>query len=287
MVEGNHQESLNAVESIKEKETEVNFSLPIFDGDQNILLKPGTSNSLEKKKPLLHILTVCQKFVILFLVSDAPQVMSLEFASKVIHGTNISSKAQKSKARRLYDVSNVLLAISQRFPIMQKVNTTLLNSGRRTAFQYIGPNVSEIPLDTNLITRLPPYRKKHLLFDEGKKLLQLPILPEKIPGLCTLRLKTSEQPMPWPVDNNHGLDTTKATLHDLKQPLSFHDLAQLEAKRLGCKIELKEEEPHHVEPNQLIELIDNSSDNEVSVDVPMENLRFAILPQESKVLPFL
>ena len=116
--------------------------------------------------------------------------MSLKFASKVIYGTNYSKSMQKSKARRLYDVSNVLIEVSKRFPLLQKVTAPhLLNSGTRTAFQYIGPNLDEIVLDTTTITQLPPYRKKHLLFDQGKKFLQLPILPDEIPNLTTVRLK--------------------------------------------------------------------------------------------------
>ena len=152
-------------------------------------VEPG-SKKKSVKQSQLHILTVCQKFVMLFLVSKDPKVMSLEFASKVIHGTNYSKSMQKSKARRLYDVSNVLIEVSKRFPLLQKVTAPhLLNSGTRTAFQYIGPNLDEIVLDTTTITQLPPYRKKHLLFDQGKKFLQLPILPDEIPNLTTVRLK--------------------------------------------------------------------------------------------------
>ena len=144
----------------------------------------------------LHILTVCQKFVMLFLLCDEPKVMSLEFASKVIHGTNLAPKVLQSKTRRLYDVTNVLMEISQRYPILRKVSATRLNSGRRTVFQYIGHNVEEIPLDTSVIMRMPQYRKKHLLFDHGKLTLQIPVLPERIPKLKTVRLKAEEEGRP-------------------------------------------------------------------------------------------
>ena len=46
-----------------------------------------------------HILTVIQKFVILFLVADEPKTMSLAFASKVIHGTDIPESYQKARTR--------------------------------------------------------------------------------------------------------------------------------------------------------------------------------------------
>lgn len=42
----------------------------------------------------------------LFLIAEEPKVMSLEFASKVIHGHDLPEGVQKSRARRLYDVSN-------------------------------------------------------------------------------------------------------------------------------------------------------------------------------------
>ena len=93
----------------------------------------------EQKIP--HILTVCQKFLMLYLVADKQKTMSLDFASKVIHGTDLTEKYQKARTRRLYDVSNVLLAISERYPLMAKVDATRVGSLRRTALQYRGPNL--------------------------------------------------------------------------------------------------------------------------------------------------
>ena len=51
----------------------------------------------ERKNP--HILTVCQSFLMLFLVADEPKVMSLEFASKVIHGADIKENYLKARTR--------------------------------------------------------------------------------------------------------------------------------------------------------------------------------------------
>ena len=51
----------------------------------------------ERRNP--HILTVCQKFLMLFLVADDPKTMSLDFASKVIHGTDLKENYQKAKTR--------------------------------------------------------------------------------------------------------------------------------------------------------------------------------------------
>ena len=49
----------------------------------------------EQKIP--HILTVCQNFLMLFLVADKQKTMSLDFASKVIHGTDLKEKYQKAR----------------------------------------------------------------------------------------------------------------------------------------------------------------------------------------------
>ena len=81
--------------------------------------------------------------------------MSLEFASKVINGTNISETYQRAKTRRLYDVSNVLLVISKTYPLLKKVNTTLVGYLKTTAFQYCGPELESVPIDTDSIFNLP------------------------------------------------------------------------------------------------------------------------------------
>ena len=46
-----------------------------------------------------HILTLCQNFLMLFLVADDPKTMSLDFASKVIHGTDLKENYQKARTR--------------------------------------------------------------------------------------------------------------------------------------------------------------------------------------------
>ena len=46
-----------------------------------------------------HILTVCQTFLMLFLVADEPKAMSLEFASKVIHGADLKENYLKARTR--------------------------------------------------------------------------------------------------------------------------------------------------------------------------------------------
>ena len=46
-----------------------------------------------------HILTLCQNFLMLFLVADDPKTMSLDFASKVIHGIDLKENYQKARTR--------------------------------------------------------------------------------------------------------------------------------------------------------------------------------------------
>ena len=75
------------------------------------------------------------------------------------------------------------------------------------------------------IFNLPDYRRKHLCFDYGKQLLGIPIRPESIPGLKTVRRHQVDQTQ-WPIDTKHGLDLTKVTVADLNRfvynPLKFN-----------------------------------------------------------------
>lgn len=131
------------------------------------------------------------------------------------------------------DVSNVMLALSPRYPIIEKIETTRFNSARRTAFHYCGPDLEQVNIDYTGVLNLPEYRNKHLLFNEGKLFLGIPILPVKIPGLTTVRLKQTEKPWPWPIDTSHGIDMKMATVTDLRKPLSIEQLVGLETERLG------------------------------------------------------
>jgi len=169
----------------------------------------------------------------LFLVADKPKTMSLEFASKVIHGTDLKETYQKARTRRLYDVSNVLLAISERYPLIAKVNATRVGSLRRTAFQYCGPDLETVSIDSDTIFNLPDYRRKHLWFDHGKLLLGIPIRPESIPGLKTVRRNQVDQTQPWPIDTKHGLDLTKVTVADLNRPMTAENVIFMECQKMN------------------------------------------------------
>lgn len=125
------------------------------------------------------------------------------------------------------------MALGVRVPLLKKVNTTRLNSSSRTSFLYCGPRVEEIPLDYLSVLKFPSYRRKYLLFDIGKSMLGIPTMPEKIDGLTTVRVKPVEEPLPWPIDKNHGLDLRLATVSDMKKPIDIEDIVKLESLRLG------------------------------------------------------
>lgn len=97
---------------------------------------------------------MCQKFVMLFLVSLENGVINLDIAAKVlitnstpnsnldVSCTNVRSSF-KTKVRRLYDISNVLSAIG----LIEKVD--LYNSAiRKPVFKYTGPVIDLMDFDT-------------------------------------------------------------------------------------------------------------------------------------------
>ena len=68
-----------------------------------------------------------------------------------------------------------MLAISSRFPLIERVEMNRISNPRRKAFKYIGPTMDQIGLDFIAISELPFYRSKHLLFDIGKDLMGVPM----------------------------------------------------------------------------------------------------------------
>ena len=61
-----------------------------------------------------------QKFLMLFLVTPAPQTLTLDFAAKVIHGSHQVEKTRLTRIRRLYDIANIL----QSLELIRKVQVT-------------------------------------------------------------------------------------------------------------------------------------------------------------------
>lgn len=69
-----------------------------------------------------------------------------------------------AKIRRLYDIANILTSLH----LIEKVHVTELR-GRKPAFQYIGPNVDDIPI------HMP-----------GGELIERPLTPNLI--YCSLKV---------------------------------------------------------------------------------------------------
>ncbi|XP_046486173.1 transcription factor E2F8-like [Neodiprion pinetum] len=94
---------------------------------------------------------MCQKFIMLFLVSLKNGIINLDMAAKVlitdseqsIETTDTSVRSRfKTKVRRLYDIANVLSAIG----LIRKVSMSD-SSIRKPVFQYTGPDVDYIDFD--------------------------------------------------------------------------------------------------------------------------------------------
>ncbi|XP_015113365.1 transcription factor E2F8 [Diachasma alloeum] len=101
---------------------------------------------------------MCQKFVMLFLISMKNGVINLDIAAKVLIGDvddqtpeitdNASRSRSKTKVRRLYDIANVLTAIG----LIKKVHMDE-RTIRKPVFKYVGPDVEVADTDTETPTR--------------------------------------------------------------------------------------------------------------------------------------
>jgi len=115
-----------------------------------------------------------QKFLMLFLVTPSPQTLTLDFAAKVIHGIHQVEKTRLTRIRRLYDIANILQSLG----LIRKVQVTD-GRGKKPAFQFIGPDVTNIVLTEEEKKQMPARRQKNSLLAVGRNLV---LLPEKDPG---------------------------------------------------------------------------------------------------------
>merc|ERR1719273_55362 len=106
-----------------------------------------------------------QKFLMLFLVTPAPQTLTLDFAAKVIHGIHQVEKTRLTRIRRLYDIANILQSLG----LIRKVSLTD-GQGKKPAYQYIGPDVSTIELSEDEKRGMPATRQKNSLLAVGRSL---------------------------------------------------------------------------------------------------------------------
>ncbi len=227
-----------------------------------------------------HILAICNCFVTLFLVMDKvnnarlkkfsslqdthcainvqPQVMTLEFASKVIQrfsGVYPRSSAEEketalealSRTRRLYDVSNILMNL--RLPLLKKVRVTQVGSANKTFLQYVGPEMNDAePLTEEDILALPDYRREHLFYSAGKRMWGIPERPVSLPGTRTVRLERNQSSSSFQVvDAGTGdglvylgrgvstasaLQPNKLLFADVVSPLSLDAIVALETEKM-------------------------------------------------------
>lgn len=76
---------------------------------------------------------LCQKFVMLFLVSNEHGLINLDLAASILVGTD-GAQHNKTRLRRLYDIANILLSLG----IIKKKNSL-----KKPVFVYNGPPVPD------------------------------------------------------------------------------------------------------------------------------------------------
>jgi len=195
-----------------------------------------------KHEKQIHVLQSCQKFVMLFLVTPPPRALSLEFASKVIHGTDLPTEVLKSRTRRLYDLANILTNFPEDYRLFKKVSKSSVQAARRTYLQYQGPDVSDNTLSEADILRLPDYRRKHLFFKPGKIFFGIPERPEKIPRTTTVRLNLDENDKHYlDKEKNFGLSLDMMTASAISDVISPETICAQEASRYSAKQIVKQE----------------------------------------------
>ncbi|QQP56548.1 E2F transcription factor 8, partial [Caligus rogercresseyi] len=97
----------------------------ITDADEEVedaidrsFLSSGGDDSSNDANGNIHILEACQQFVMIFLLAPDPKVITLEYAAKIIYGTNLSVQGVQSRTRRLCDMANVLTSLP--IPFIEK-----------------------------------------------------------------------------------------------------------------------------------------------------------------------
>ncbi|XP_075065676.1 transcription factor E2F7 isoform X2 [Mixophyes fleayi] len=133
------------------------LSLELSEADS-----PSVSASSRKDKSLR---IMSQKFVMLFLVSTT-KTITLEIAAKILieETQDVSDHSKfKTKARRLYDIANVLTSLG----LIKKVHVTE-ERGRKPAFKWIGPvdfrPESDQKMEVTTTTPSPDSKSNGLIF---------------------------------------------------------------------------------------------------------------------------
>lgn len=163
-----------------------------------------------------------------------------------------------------------MMALKSKYELMSKVCTTRACSQNRTAFQYTGPKLENIPLDMHVLSSLPDCRRNHLYFEVGKRLLGVPIQPDIIPNLVTM----SRRPL-------ESIGSCKVTPMNLSAPLTPDQITFIESTHFGLdftlvELSLPEEVTHPTWAN--LEILDDCD--------YVKNLHWAILPDQNELEEF-
>ncbi|XP_040576139.1 transcription factor E2F8-like [Lepeophtheirus salmonis] len=205
----------------------------------------------------IHILEACQQFVMIFLLAPYPKIITLEYAAKIIYGMHLNLQGVQSRTRRLCDMANVLISLP--IPFIEKVQVAG-PSGRRTAFKYTGPIIHDMTVDPLEIMKLPDYRRKHLLFSTGKKMLNIPERPEKLSGTVTLRRCIVQDEMGneySATQPNNGLDLDRLAV-EYWTNLTLEDTIEIEKHRIRFPA---------IHPIRKRTIYKNQKGNEVDLDL--------------------
>ncbi|XP_012260402.2 transcription factor E2F8-like [Athalia rosae] len=157
--------TLGLREQIQEIQQQNNaYTADYFDGSPYFIAPVAQSPNIDASftdinnaKEDKSLGVMCQKFIMLFLVSLKNGVINLDIAAKVlIMGTDEPKKLPnttvrsrfKTKVRRLYDIANVLTAIG----LIKKVSRSD-STIRKPIFKYTGPDIDYIDFGTDTIIR--------------------------------------------------------------------------------------------------------------------------------------
>lgn len=161
-----------------------------------------------------------------------------------------------------------MTALKSKYDLLSKVHTTRVCSQSRTAFQYSGPRLDNTPLDLEVISTLPDSRRNHLYFDLGKRLLGVPIRPEKVPSLVSMVKVPTNIPA-----------NSKVTTMNLSEPLTPDQITFIESTHFGMDFTLvKIEEENSEATNEFFEHFDDCD--------YVENFHWAILPNQNELEEF-
>ncbi|CAM6111736.1 unnamed protein product [Calypogeia fissa] len=133
-LDGNSPTSVLSVAAASQSESERTTANEVRQPVRNQRTRMSKEKADCRREKSLGLLS--QKFVQLFLVSKT-QIVSLEDAAKILLGDSIEeARKLKTKARRLYDIANILSSL-------QLIEKTHMTENRKPAFRWLGTTEGE------------------------------------------------------------------------------------------------------------------------------------------------